>query len=447
MTLAFENDLRALAAHLRARRASILHGWTEDVLGDTESPAQSLSRVQFEDHIPQLLETFEELLLAGTREAGEEVQQAQAARAEEHGLQRWQQGYNQSQTMREFGHLHVRLLNELDAFEDQHPSVSRVILRLARRTLIRVCSEATCVSAGSFARWRQTEAATRAQELERALEQVRALERVRAALWREAAHDVRGTVGIISNASALWQREPRVHEPTTVHEHPSEMLQRAVASLQALLSDIIELARLEAGQEIRRVEPFDAAALLRQFCEVRRPLAIERALFLKTEGPTTLAVEGDPVKLQRIAQNLLFNAFAATTQGGVEVRWAVAGAESNGQWMLEVCDTGPGLIGAAQPLEQVLQRATEESTALDATRGAWERNDTVNLHPLQGLPSGNERAPRTLGGEGIGLAIVKRLCELLEATLEFHTAAHEGATFRVIFPRRYASETLDRGVL
>ena len=42
-------------------------------------------------------------------------------------------------------------------------------------------------------------------------------------------------------------------------------------------------------------------------------------------------------------------------------------------------------------------------------------------------------------GEGIGLSIVKRLCELLDATLELETASGKGTTFRVVFPRRYPS--------
>jgi signal transduction histidine kinase len=43
-------------------------------------------------------------------------------------------------------------------------------------------------------------------------------------------------------------------------------------------------------------------------------------------------------------------------------------------------------------------------------------------------------------GEGIGLAIVKRLCELLDASLELETAPGEGTTFRVIFPHRYTRQ-------
>ena len=42
-------------------------------------------------------------------------------------------------------------------------------------------------------------------------------------------------------------------------------------------------------------------------------------------------------------------------------------------------------------------------------------------------------------GEGIGLSIVKRLCELLDASLEMSSSAEAGTTFRVVFPRDYAS--------
>ena len=45
--------------------------------------------------------------------------------------------------------------------------------------------------------------------------------------------------------------------------------------------------------------------------------------------------------------------------------------------------------------------------------------------------------PHQMPGEGVGLSIVKRLCELLDASLELETSPGEGSTFRVVLPRRY----------
>jgi signal transduction histidine kinase len=145
-----------------------------------------------------------------------------------------------------------------------------------------------------------------------------------------------------------------------------------------------------------------------------------------------LAVEGDAAKVQRIAQNLILNALGATRRGGVRVVWGdrnVPGAE---QWMLCVQDTGPGLQlqSVAAPMEQAL---------LDATEKAHE-SDPGAAPPTLSSESA-PRAPADTAGEGIGLSIVKRLCELLDASLELETAPGAGTTFRVIFPRAYLRDS------
>ena len=53
------------------------------------------------------------------------------------------------------------------------------------------------------------------------------------------------------------------------------------------------------------------------------------------------------------------------------------------------------------------------------------------------LASRSNPPPQLPAGEGIGLSIVKRLCELLDASIELESSEGEGTTFRVIFPRRY----------
>jgi signal transduction histidine kinase len=421
--------LQALAQHLGARRAAILCHWQESVERDPElSTASSLSRQQFTDHIPQVLDAFERRLEAEDPVAKEVAFEDQKASAAEHGLQRWQQGYHQHETIREWSHLHYWVLAEIDDYGAAHPEVDAQVLPIARRALVRLCGEGVCESAGSYERLQRSEAASRVRELHGALQELQSLERQRAEAWREAAHDLRGTVGVISNATLILARES---DGDPLRHNASQMLQRSVASLRALLNDLIDLARLEAGEERRRLAEFDAAALLRNYCENLRPLAVSRNLFLKVEGPPSLTVEGDAVKVQRIAQNLMLNALSVTTEGGVCVQWQERETGGVRQWLMSVADTGPGFDAAssAAPIERLLREATREA----------RESEVRSEPPPATLASQSEPGGRTARGEGIGLSIVKRLCELLDASLELETAPGSGSTFRVVFPRSYAA--------
>jgi two-component system CheB/CheR fusion protein len=71
--------------------------------------------------------------------------------------------------------------------------------------------------------------------------------------------------------------------------------------------------------------------------ERRTPAIFDRA------RPDELSVEGDKVKVRRIAQNLLNNALNYTESGGVKVEWRVDGTAGTARWSLCVEDTGPGV--------------------------------------------------------------------------------------------------------
>jgi signal transduction histidine kinase len=437
MTSPNREQLRHLADHLTHRRPRILRAWYELVDADPElTTASSISRTQFYDHIPQLLDAFADLLCAEDFLEKKEASAEQKKNAEEHGLHRWQQGYNQSQTMREWAHLHICLLDELEQYAAAHPSDSAAVMHLARRALVRLCGDGVCESAARYARLQQVEAAGRLRDLEQAVQDLQAVDRERAERWREAAHDLRSTVHVVTTAAAVLNQEG-VAEPARVRM--SQALRRGTTSLHELLADLMDLARLESGQERRKLTCFDAAQMLNSFCEPLRVVAAERNLFFQTEGVTPLPVEGDPVKMQRIAQNLITNALKATSKGGVRVTWAERAVGEREQWILCVQDTGPGLnAGTGAPLQRALKRATDESQQVEEQASPI---DGVESEKLDAAPTLTSRSPqesaRDLGGEGIGLSIVKRLCELLDASLELETSPGAGTTFRVIFPRQY----------
>jgi signal transduction histidine kinase len=208
----------------------------------------------------------------------------------------------------------------------------------------------------------------------------------------------------------------------------------------AMLTDLAELARLEAGQDPLKIEAFDAAERVRDFCEVLRPLAATRSLFLKYEGLDSLPVESDLLKLQRIVQNLLVNALQATERGGVVVRCSAEKGEGAHCWILSVEDTGPGFtLQAAGALRHALKRATDEAHKVEAL--ALARKGEIPGHePATLLAAESEPGSADIpSGEGIGLSIVKRLCDLLGATLDLETAPGRGTTFRITFPSRCAT--------
>lgn len=425
--------LAALAAYLREHREAILRTWRQAVDADPELSSRStLSRTQFIDHIPRMLDTFEQRLCAESAPEKREAIENQKEGAAAHGLQRWQQGYNQRETARDWGHLHLCLLAELDSFESRLAADARASMPIARRALVRLINNGVSESASQFAQMRQSEAAAQVAELEHGLQGLTALEEKRAGAWREAAHDLRGSVGVLQTVSTILDRDGA---PEAVRAQSLHLLKRGVQSLHELLSDLVDLARLDAGQDQLYLDTFDAAKTLRELCESLRQMATERSLFLRTGGPIALEVEGDRIKILRVTQNLLLNALRYTREGGVTVEWAEHGTAERSQWQISIIDSGPGITQTTTaPIAQALAQATQEAHS----RGAAAPKPSS---PKEAAGQVGEQRPHPLvpvsHGEGIGLAIVKRLCELLEATLELESRP-EGTTFRVSLPRRYS---------
>jgi hypothetical protein len=187
------SELDALAKHLANRRNDVLRSWHVSVELDSElTTSSSLSRAQFNAHIPQVLDAFERRLPAENSAEKEDAFADQKKSAAEHGLHRWQQGYNQRETIREWGHLHC-VLTELEAYGRMHTQLPPRVMLIAWRALVRLCSEGVCESAARYEQLQRTEA-SRVLDLENALQQLQSLDRQRAETWREAAHDLRGTV-------------------------------------------------------------------------------------------------------------------------------------------------------------------------------------------------------------------------------------------------------------
>jgi signal transduction histidine kinase len=421
-----EPFLPTIAAALLARTERVLQRWQALADEDAElTTASNLSRSQFRDHIPLFLEAFSRRISALSQDSRVEPQLLREAAS--HGVVRWQQGYRPRELMREWRHLHVVLVEELeDVFEALSISDPTVITH-ARRQLAATLSDGVCESATHFASLQQAEAEARLRDLEQAHAELRRLQQLNGDRLHQATHDLRGGLGAVDAASRILQADA----PDSARDHALRAVQRGVTSMQELLDELIELARLEAGRESARIAPFDAADLLRGLAFAMSPLAEARGLVLIAGGADSLMVEGDAAKVRRVVQNLVHNALRYTREGRVTLSWSWLADDKARRWTVTVHDTGPGFaIGNAAPITRAIEEATVEAQSV-APSANVEHSD------LDAVSATVRHAADVPPGEGIGLAIVKRLCELLDAQIELRTEMGVGSEFRITFPSAY----------
>jgi signal transduction histidine kinase len=425
-------QFNALSDFLGIQRETILQAWRNAADADPkQTTVRALTRGQFNDHIPEVLDAFERKLR--TRPGGAADTAADIVTKGEgvkHGLNRWQQGYRLQELMHEWGHLQLCIFQVVETFAATHPEFERETLAEANHQIITLVNEAISESAAQYERMQRAEAAGRLSDLEGALVSLNEIERRRAALIHEAVHDLDGKVfGVALAAKVL--AAPNIAAAERVDF--TNLLQQGMQSVSTMLNDLKELARLEAGREIRQISEFDAAALVIELGNANQPVAHERGLFLEIRGPNKLPVYGDPGKVRRLLQNLLLNALKYTVQGGVTVSWG----EEKDHWWLMVKDTGPGMSAGPDATMVVgLKEATASARDSDEKAAAIAGEISHVLVPVPGGATVT-RAPPQPPGEGIGLSIVKRLCELLDASLEMASSAEMGTTLRVVLPRHY----------
>ncbi len=179
--------------------------------------------------------------------------------------------------------------------------------------------------------------------------------------------------------------------------------------MHRLVEQLLELARLDAGQiQMARV-PMDLSELLSACVDRQRLRAQERGISLKLDVPGSLPIVGDPDRLFQVFTNLLDNALTYTpAEGRVEVS-AEMTTEEEGTWaVVSVTDNGPGI-----PPEE-LPRLFERFYRVDKAR-------------------------RRGGGSGLGLAIVKELVEAHHGRVRAESVVGRGTRFTVWLPAEASS--------
>jgi two-component system phosphate regulon sensor histidine kinase PhoR len=230
--------------------------------------------------------------------------------------------------------------------------------------------------------------------------ELRRLERVRTEFVANASHELKTPLASIK-ACVETLREGAMNEP----DHAAAFLQTVgeqTDRLDALVQDLLALARIESGGAVRERHPLCLAAVV-QTCAQRYAQAAARrqqTLSLASRDNDVLVL-ADEEAVERILENLLDNAIKYTPEGGtVTVRWGAQ--DSDG--LLEVEDTGIGIP------RKHLPRIFERFYRVDRARS------------------------RELGGTGLGLSIVKHARARHQAVLAIESTPGKGSRFSARFP-------------
>ncbi len=173
--------------------------------------------------------------------------------------------------------------------------------------------------------------------------------------------------------------------------------------LDRIISDLHELAMVEAGQLTLLRQPYDLADLVKRGVAAVRPAAEAKKLAVLVDiPPRPVVADIDPERIGQVLRNLLSNAIAYTPEGG---NVSVTLTEEGEQLQVSVTDTGPGIPPEALPY------VFERFYRVDKSR------------------------TRATGGAGLGLTIAKRLVELHGGAIEVQSEPGKGSCFTFTVPR------------
>jgi len=211
----------------------------------------------------------------------------------------------------------------------------------------------------------------------------------------DAAHELRTPVSVLIAQTRAALRKRRSYEENL---QTIEACHRAAQRMRKLIVSLLQLARLDAGQEKIRRADFDLALVVDECAELLEPLAAERGVKIILElAPVTIS--GDAAQIGQVITNLLANALQYNRAEG-EVRVNLR-AENNFA-VLKVADTGQGIARADLPhIFDRFYRADES---------------------------------RSSGNAGLGLAISQAIVSLHGGSIAVSSEAGKGATFEVGLP-------------
>lgn len=257
---------------------------------------------------------------------------------------------------------------------------------------------------------REAEAALR-----RAKEAAESADRAKTEFLAVVSHEIRTPINGISGFARLLRETPLTAEQRDC----VDMIGASSRTLEALINDILDLSKIEAGKAELKHAPFALAACLQEVCAFFQPKARETGLALvcALSSQVPAIVIGDEPRLRQVLTNLIDNALKFTESG--EVRLTL--------------DAEKG-----EPVPGGALRSIRLNFAVRDTGIGIPRADLDKLFlPFSQLDTSTTRRR---GGTGLGLVISKKLCELMHGAISVDSQPGQGSTFYFSIRAEYEKE-------
>jgi len=277
--------------------------------------------------------------------------------------------------------------------------------RIKRRELVllETLAEATAIALENLRVVNELEVrvADRTRALHAAMDRAQAADRLKSVFLATMSHELRtplnsilGFTGVLLKGLAGPLNEEQARQLGMVREGGRHLL--------ALITDILDISKIEAGQLQIEHKPFNPCAALREVHAALLPAAETKGLALTCDCAPDLSepIMGDDRRFRQVLYNLIGNAIKFTAQGNI----GVSLQSQSGELLATVTDTGPGIPP--------------------------ELHDRL-FEPFQQLDAGLGRSQE---GTGLGLAVSARLAALMGGRIAFASQPGVGSTFCLHLP-------------